>query len=90
MVKLMARSVHLAMYVGLSLIAVSGLVIGALYWSGIKSGSAMDIALIVHEIAVNTSFFLIGGHVAAAIYHRRKGDGIWDSMVPVWKEISGK
>ena len=84
--RLAARSVHLAMYAGLSLIAVSGLVVGGLYWSGIKSGSAMDIALIVHEIAVNTSFFLIAGHIAAAFYHRRKGDGIWNVMVPVWKE----
>ena len=84
--KLMARFVHLAMYASLSLIAVSGLVIGGLYWSGIKSGGAMESALFLHEIAVNASYGLIVGHVAAAIYHRRKRDGIWNSMVPVWKE----
>ena len=84
--KLMARSVHLAMYAGLSLIAITGLWIGGLYWSGTKAGLAMDIALISHEIAVNTTYFLILGHVAAAIYHRRKSDGAWNAMVPVWKE----
>ena len=84
--RLLARSVHLAMYASLLLIAVTGLVIGGLYGSGIKSGDAMDVALILHEIAVNTSYFLIIGHVAAAIYHRRQRDGIWNAMVPVWKE----
>ena len=79
--KLLARAGHLAMYASLSLIPVTGLVIGGLYWSGIKSGGAMDIALLLHEIAVNTSYFLIAGHVAAAIYHRRKRDGIWSAMV---------
>jgi len=88
LVGLMARSCHLAMYVSLSLIPVSGLLIGGLYWSGIKSGSAMDAALLLHEIAVNTSYFLIVFHVAGAIYHRRRRDGIWNAMVPVWKESS--
>ncbi len=86
--RLLARIVHLAMYAGLALIAVSGLVIGGLYWSGIKSGGMMDAALLVHEIAVNTSYFLILGHVIAALFHRRKRDGIWNAMVPVWKEPS--
>jgi len=35
---------------------------------------------------VNVSYVLILGHIGAAIYHRRKGDGIWSAMVPVWKE----
>ena len=85
-VRRLARAVHLAMYAGLSLVALTGLIIGGLYWSGVKSGMAMDAALLVHEIAVNTSYFLILGHIAAAIHHRRKSDGIWNAMVPVWKE----
>ena len=84
--RLLARAVHIGMYAGLSLVAVTGLCIGALYWSGIKSGVAMEGVLLLHEIAVNTSYFLIAGHIAAALWHRRKRDGIWDSMVPVWKE----
>ncbi len=89
--KLMAKSVHLAMYASLSMIAVTGLAIGGLYWSGIKYGAAMDIALVMHEIFVHGSYFLILLHVAAAIYHRRKADGIWGSMVPYfWKEKPGE
>ena len=74
------------MYAGLFLVAATGLTIGGLYWAGIKSGSAMEAALLLHEIAINTSYFLILGHVVAAIFHRRKRDGIWNAMVPVWKE----
>ena len=82
----LARSVHLAMYATLFLIPASGLVIGGLYWNGDKSGTAMEAALLIHEIAVNSTYFLILGHIAAALYHRRQGDGLWNAMVPVWKE----
>lgn len=88
-VKVMASSCHIAMYVSLAMIAISGLMIGGLYWSGIKSGGAMFVVLGLHEISVNTSYFLIGLHVAGAIYHRRKRDGIWSAMVPVWKGSTG-
>lgn len=84
---LMAKSVHLGMYVSLSMIAVTGLVIGGLYSSGIKEGSQMNIALVAHEVFIQLSYLLILLHVGAAIYHRRKGDGIWSAMVPFfWKE----
>ena len=86
MTMLMARFVHVAMYVGLAMIAISGLMIGGLYWSNIKSGIVMDGALLLHEISVNGSYSLIGLHILAAVYHRFKRDGIWNSMVPVWKE----
>ena len=84
--RLAAQIVHMGMYIGVALIAVSGLVIGGLYWAEIKSGIMMEAALLVHEIAVNTTYWLIAGHIAASIYHRRQGDGLWDAMVPVWKE----
>lgn len=84
--KRLARAVHLAMYVSLSLIAITGLAIGGLYWSGQRASTMMNLVLVLHEIAINTSFFLILGHIAAAFYHRRKRDGMWDTMVPVWKE----
>ena len=85
-IRLLARAVHVAMYVCLAMIAVTGLTIGGLYWAGIKSGDLMEVVLIAHEFFVNTTYFLILGHVAAAIFHRRRNDGIWSSMVPVWKE----
>ena len=28
----------------------------------------------------------MGAHIAGAIYHRFKGDGVWDAMVPFFKE----
>lgn len=82
----LARTVHLGMYAGLALIPLSGLWIGGLYGTGIKHGFWMDAALLVHEIAVNTTYTLIVLHIAAAVLHRRQGDGIWNSMVPIWKE----
>ena len=84
--RLLARAVHLGMYLALGLVAVSGLVIGGLYGSGTKEGPAMSAALALHEIFVNTSYVLIIGHVAAAVYHRQLGDGIWGSMVPIWSK----
>ena len=81
-----AYAVHLSMYASLALIAISGLYIGVLYWAGTKAGLAMDIGLLVHEVAVNASYFLIAGHIAAAVWHRHQGDGLWDAMVPLWKE----
>ena len=81
-VRRLARTVHLAMYGALASIALSGLMIGGLYGSDIKAGIAMEVALWLHEIAVNGSFILITGHILAAVYHRRRDDGIWQSMVP--------
>ena len=89
-VLLLARIVHLGMYVSLAMIAVSGLVIGGLYWSGIKEGATMEAVLLLHEICFWTSVNLIAVHVAGAVYHRLKGDGVWSAMVPVWKEDAGK
>ena len=84
----MARYIHLAMYASIGMIAVSGLMIGGLYWSGYKSGIVMGIALALHEGFVNASYVLIILHVAAALYHRRKGDGIWQAMVPTWRKTA--
>ncbi len=85
-VKFMAKLVHTCMYIALSMIAITGLGIGALYWYGIKSGAVMNAMLLSHEIFVNSSFILIGLHISAALYHRFLGDGVWNSMVPIWKE----
>lgn len=85
-ITLLARAVHLGMYAGMALIALSGMAIGLLYGAGEKSGPGMDLWLLVHEIAVNGSFTLIFVHIAAALYHRRRRDGLWDAMVPFWPE----
>ena len=84
--KLLARSVHLAMYLALASIALSGILIGVLYWMGINNSLFIALVISVHEVSVTACYWLIGLHVAAAFFHRFKNDGVWSSMVPVWKE----
>ena len=85
---LLARAVHLGMYASMALIAISGLAIGGMFWSGIKEGALFGAVLLGHEIVFWLSVNLIGLHIAGAVYHRLKGDGIWSAMVPFWKENS--
>jgi hypothetical protein len=46
----------------------------------------MGAALGIHEFAAVASAVLILAHIAAAIYSRIKGEGVWSSMVPILKE----
>ena len=46
----------------------------------------MNIIVGAHEFFVSIIYWLISFHVIAAIYHRLKNDGVWSSMVPIWKE----
>ena len=87
---LLARVVHLGMYVSLALIAITGLIIGGLYYFGVKDGLVLEAILLSHEIFFWTSVNLMGLHIAGAIYHRLQGDGVWSAMVPVLKEESDK
>ena len=88
MQKLAARLAHLGIYASLAAIAITGILISVFYWIGIKNGLFVRGLITLHELAVTLSYWLIGLHVVAAIYHRFKGDGVWDSMVHVWKEKS--
>ena len=83
--KTASQAVHLGMYCCLAMIPLTGLGIGGLYWSGVQSGTLMAGLLLAHEVFVHASFFLISGHIAAALYHRKHRDGIWDSMVPLFR-----
>ena len=87
---LLARTVHLGMYVSLALIAITGLIIGGLYYFGVTEGLVLEAILLLHEIIFWTSVNLMGLHIAGAIYHRLKGDGVWSAMVPLLKEESAK
>ncbi len=82
----LAQTVHMGMYVSLALLALSGLGIGGLYWSGIKDGMFFEVILLSHEIIFWVSVVFICAHIVGALFHRFMGDGVWDSMVPVWKE----
>ena len=84
--KLAAKIVHTGMYICLSAIPLSGLMIGLLFWLELKDGMLINIVIEAHEFAVSIIYWLIGIHILAAIYHRLKKDGVWSSMVPLWKE----
>ena len=87
---LLARVVHLGMYASLALIAITGLIIGGLYYFGVKDSLVLEAILLSHEIFFWTSVNLMGLHIAGAIYHRLQGDGVWSAMVPVMREDPDK
>ena len=84
--KLAAKIVHFCMYISLAGIAASGLMIGYLFSLGMKDGLLIELIIGIHEYLVSVIYWLISIHVIAAIYHRLKNDGVWNSMVPFWKE----
>ena len=82
-----AKIVHYGMYIAIASIALSGLLIGCLVYLGFDhSGFAMAIAIQLHDMSVSASYWLIGLHILAAFYHRVMKTGVWDSMVPIFKE----
>ena len=88
--KIAAKAVHYGLYISLASIALSGLMIGALFGLGIKGGFIMGAVIELHEAAVSLSYWLIGIHVLASFYHRFRRDGVWNAMVPIWKEAGDK
>ena len=74
------------MYLCLALIPLTGLLIGLLFWLGLKEGLLINLVVGAHELSVSIIYWLIGLHILAAVYHRLKNDGVWSSMVPLWKE----
>ena len=83
-----ANVVHYGMYASLAAIALSGLLVGLLYGAGLTSGLILEAALEVHGLTVLVSFWLVAIHIGAALYHRWQRDGVWNAMVPFWKESS--
>ena len=84
--KLGAKVVNYGMYVSRGLIAASGLIIGALYSLLGPEGVLISVVLFIHETSVTASYWLIGLHIAAALYNRYLRDGVWSVMVPIWRE----
>ena len=84
--KLGAKVVHYGMYVSVGLIAASRLIIGALYTLFGPEGELISVAVFIHETSVTASYWLIGLHIAAALYHRFLRDDVWSAMVPIWRE----
>ena len=83
--KILAKAVHYGMYIGMISIAFSGLVIGGLYWLGLKSGIIIEALIGWHEVSVSIVYWLVGLHLIGAIYHWFKDDGVWQSMIPTLK-----
>ena len=81
-----AKIVHYGMYLCLACIVISGMLIGTLYWANIKSGFVIESVISVHEVSFTVIYGLIVIHIAAALYHRFLQDGVWNSMVPFWRE----
>jgi len=88
-----ARIVHRAMYACFILLPLTGLIIARLYNQGYtvnatpdEEQTIMDFVLDLHGAVADLSYMLIILHIAAAIYSRLKGEGVWSSMVPVLKE----
>ena len=82
----LAKSIHTSMYLCLALLPLSGLLIAGLFSQGITEGPMQGFALTVHELSADLSYLLIAIHVGAALWSRIKGEGVWTSMVPIWKE----
>ena len=91
--KFFAKTVHSLMYLCLILLPITGLMIAGLYSQGYtnEEGLMLSSVLLLHGLSADLSYLLIAIHVGAAIWSRIKGEGVWSSMVPVWKcEIATK
>ena len=85
--KRFARLMHVAMYLCLVLLPVTGLAIAWLFTQGVgEDALTMNAAIGLHGFSADLSYALIAVHVAAALYSRVKGEGVWTSMVPVFTE----
>jgi cytochrome b561 len=81
------------MYACFILLPLTGLIIAGLYSQGYTENATpdedqtvMDLVLDIHGAVADLSYMLILLHIAAAIYSRLKGEGVWSSMVPILKE----
>ena len=91
--KFFAKTIHSLMYLCLILLPITGLMIAGLYSQGYtnEEGLMLSSVLLLHGLSADLSYLLIAIHVGAAIWSRIKGEGVWSSMVPVFKgEITSK
>ena len=78
-----AKTVHRLVYFSLIMLPTTGLLIASLFNFGM---GGIEIAIALHEFSAFLSYFVIALHVAASLYSRFKGEGMWNAMVPIWKE----
>ena len=82
-----AKATHRLVYFSLIMLPTTGLLIAAILNTGLPG---MGIAIALHEFSAFLSYITIGVHVAASLYSRFKGEGVWNAMVPLWKETGKK
>ena len=78
-----AKTVHRLVYFSLIMLPTTGLLIAGLFNLGM---GGIDVAIALHEFSAFLSYIVIALHVGASLYSRFKGEGIWNAMVPIWKE----
>ena len=82
-----AKVTHRLVYFSLIMLPTTGLLIAGIFNAGVPG---MEIAIALHEFSAFLSYITIGIHVAASLYSRYNGEGVWNAMVPVWREDSKK
>ena len=82
-----AKVTHRLVYISLIMLPTTGLLIAGILNAGIPG---IEIAIALHELSAFLSYITIGIHVAASLYSRYKGEGVWNAMVPIWHEESKK
>ena len=78
-----AKTVHRLVYFSLIMLPTTGLIIAGVFNLGI---GGIEIAIAIHEFSAFLSYAVIALHVGASLYSRFKGEGMWNAMVPIWKE----
>tara|TARA_B100000965_G_C19377304_1_gene663070 strand:- start:155 stop:718 length:564 start_codon:yes stop_codon:yes gene_type:complete len=82
-----AKTIHRLVYFSLIMLPTTGLLIAGLFNLGM---GGVEIAIALHEFSAFLSYLVIALHVGASLYSRFKGEGLWNAMVPVWKEEGKK
>ncbi len=78
-----AKATHRLVYFSLIMLPTTGLLIAGILHAGLPG---MVVAIALHELSAFLSYITIGIHVAASLYSRYKGEGVWNAMVPLWQE----
>ena len=78
-----AKTIHRLVYLSLIMLPTTGLLIAGLFNLGMEG---IDVAIALHEFSAFLSYIVIALHVGASLYSRFKGEGMWNAMVPIWKE----
>ena len=82
-----AKATHRLVYFSLIMLPTTGLLIAGMLAADIPG---MQAAIALHEFSAFLSYVTIALHVGASLYSRFKGEGVWNGMVPLWKETGKK